>query len=72
MGSRSVGPTLRMGEDPVRPMANTASMDSAPAAFVETVVPHERVHGWNWGLLAALGGCVAFWSVVVAGVLVVV
>ena len=53
-------------------MANTASMDSAPVAFVETVVPLERVHGWNWGLLAALVGCVAFWSVLVAGVLALV
>jgi hypothetical protein len=53
-------------------MANTARMDSAPVAFVETAVPRERVHGWNWGLLAALAGCVVFWSVLVAGVLALV
>lgn len=48
-------------------------MDSAPVAFVETgAQQRERVHGWNWGLLAALVGCVAFWSVLVAGVLVIV
>jgi hypothetical protein len=60
------------GEEYVGPRANSARMDSAPVVLVETESPRKRVLGWNWGLLVAVAVCIAFWSVLVAGALLLV
>jgi hypothetical protein len=44
-------------------------MSSAPVVVFDASRSHGAdAHGWNWGLIVVLLGCVAFWSALALGV----
>lgn len=62
-------PTLRSA---VNRVPNTLTMHSSTSLLDEVARrrPVAREHGRNWGLLVALLACLAFWSAVVLGIVV--